>query len=192
MAVYKISRYPRTTELRDGRTLTLRPLQHGDADALLAFFRGVPEDDRFLLKDDVTSPRVIGAWVDGLDYDRALPLLAVDGDRIVADAVLIRHRSGSRAPTAELRIVVDPAYRNQGLGVRLMQELADIAYDAELESIVFELVRDVEDDAIEAVRFLGAVEAGSITDVVKDLYGKPHDLVYMKLPLGKWWKWSKY
>jgi acetyltransferase len=192
MSVYKISRYPRELALRDGTLVTLRPMQAGDAPAVLEFFKRVPEEERYLLKEDVTSPVVVEAWERHLDYDRALPLLALVSDRVVADAVLIRHRGGSRAHAAELRIVVDPDCRGCGLGVALVSDLLEIAYDAELEEVTFELVKDVEDDAIKAVEFSGAMPAGTVCDAVKDLHGRRHDLVYMTLPLGRWWRWSQF
>lgn len=192
MAVYNISRYPQEVELRDGSHLTLRPLQQTDGEALLAYFQQLPEPERFVLKDEVTAPAVIARWTQELDYDRALPLVALDGGRIVADAVLLRKRGGGRSHLAELRLTVHPAYRQRGLGSLLMRELAEIAYDAELDQLLFELVKDVEDEALAAVRFFGAVELATIPDLVKDPSGKPHDLVYLSMPLGRYWQWAQF
>ena len=51
-----------------------------DQRALFQFFQRVPKEDRLFLRDDVSSPKTIQAWVDGLNYNRVLPLLAlVDG-----------------------------------------------------------------------------------------------------------------
>jgi GNAT superfamily N-acetyltransferase len=162
-----------------------------DVDGLLSFFLRVPEAERFCLKEDVTSHDVIQSWADRLDYDRALPLLALDGERIVADAVLLRHRGNARSHVGEIRVTVDPAYRGRGAGVNMMRELAEIAYDAELEFLVFEFVRGAEEPAIQAARFLGAIEAGTLEGAAKDLQGHPCDVVFLKLPLGKWWEWSR-
>ncbi len=192
MAVYAITRYPREVEVRDGSRITLRPMTAADADALLTFFKRVPDEDRFLLKDDVTSPHVIHAWAEHLDYDRALPLLAFDDGRIVADAALIRRRGSARSHAGEIRVVVDPEYRGRGLGVALMRELVAIAHDAELDCVIFELVKDVQDEAIKAAEFVGAFPAGTVTDVAKDSHGRLHDVVFLTLPLGKWWEWSQF
>jgi GNAT superfamily N-acetyltransferase len=192
MAVYHIDRYPRDVELRDGTRLALRPMERKDCTALLAFFQQIPEAERFFLQDDVTAPAVIERWARELDYDRALPLLALDGEHIVADAVLLRRRGGARSHLAELRLVVDPAYRRRGLGSKLMHDLAEIAYDAELDQLIFELVKDVEDEAIDAVTFFGAVPLATIPDLVKDPSGRPHDVVYLSLPLGRYWKWAEF
>lgn len=192
MSVYTLSRYPLQLQLRDGACLTLRPMVAADVDGLLAFFLGISEEDRFFLKEDVTSPSVIQGWADRLDYDRALPLLAIDGGRVVADAVLLRHRGNARSHIGEIRITVAPGYRGRGAGIGMMRELAEIAYDAELEFLLFEFVRGAEDQAIQAALLLGAVEAGSLEGAAKDVEGHPRDVVFLRLPLGKWWEWSRF
>lgn len=192
MAIYSMTRYPRDIELRDGTHLTIRPMVPLDVDGLLEFFHQVPEEDRFFLKEDVVSPNVIQAWGENLDYDRALPLMAIHGDRIVGDAVLIRHRGGFRRHMAEIRVVIAPEMRGKGLGVVLMRELIEIAWDAELEQVEFEMVKDVQDEAIRAAEFLGAFKVGTVTNAVRDCRGDLHDLVFLRLPLGNWWKLSQF
>ena len=192
MAVYAITRYPRAAELRDACRVTLRPMVATDVDALLAMFLRVPEEERFFLKEDVTSPEVVSSWATDLDYDRALPLLATTDGRIVADAVLIRKRGNARSHVGEIRIVVDPESRGRGLGTILMRELAEIAHDAELELLLFEMVKDVQNEAIQAALSLGAFQAGAVEGIAKGLDGRVHDLVFLKLPLGRWWEWSQF
>jgi GNAT superfamily N-acetyltransferase len=167
-------------------------MQPTDTAALLEFFRGIPDEERYFLKDDVASDAVIESWARHLDYDRALPLLAFDGDRVCADGVLIRHRGNARSHYAEVRIVVDPAYRERGLGTAVLKELIDIAWDAEIESVQGEFVTGMQDDALRAVKALGGVESGQITDAYRDQAGHPHDLVFLRVPLGRSWQWSRW
>jgi L-amino acid N-acyltransferase YncA len=164
-----------------------------DEAALLEFFLGVPESERWFLKEDVTSPRVIHGWAESLDYKQALPLLAVSADgKVVADAVLVRRRGGSRAHVAELRIVVAPAFRERGLGVLLMRELCDIANDAGLERVVAEMVVGSEDDAIVAAEWMGFYKLATLEAMAKDLGGQHHDVQVMAMPLGRYYEWSKF
>ncbi len=192
MAVYEIARYPLTITLRDGSAVTLRPMKTTDCEALLEFFQRISAEERFFLKEDVTAPEVIGAWSQHLDYDRALPLLAFAGNRVVADGVLVRHRGDYRRHQAEIRVTVDPDFKAKGLGVSVMRELIEIAWDAELEQVQFEMVADAHDDAIKAAEFVGAFEAGRINDAVRDPHGNLHDVVFLRLPLGQWWTWSQF
>src|SRR3990172_6735340 len=134
--VYAIAAYPKEVSLRDGSRLTVRPLEKGDEQALLEFFLGMPEEDRFFLKDDVTSPQVIQGWVDNLDYERALPLAAFEGQSIIAEGGLVRCRGNDERQIGDIRIAVAPKYRNRGLGTLLIRELCDIADDAGVEKIL--------------------------------------------------------
>ena len=192
MAVYKLSRYPKQLSLADGSSVTVRPMVPEDAQDLLDFFGRVPDEERRLLKDDVASVSVITAWAEHLDYDQALPLLAFDGPRICADGVLIRHRGDARSHFAEVRVVVDPDYRNRGLGSAIMREAIDIAWDAELESVQIEFVTGLQDDAGKAALMFGGEEVGTLKDAMRDRNGNPHDVVFMRIPLGRSWQWSRY
>ena len=192
MAVYKLSAYPKALQVTGDGAITVRPMVATDADALLTFFRRVPDSERYFLKDDVASEGVIGTWSRHLDYDRALPLLALDGDRVCADGVLIRHRGNARSHYAEVRIVVDPEYRDRGLGTALLKELIDIAWDAEIESVQGEFVKGMQDDALSAIKALGGVESGMLSDAYRDESGHQYDLVFLRVPLGRSWQWSRW
>jgi L-amino acid N-acyltransferase YncA len=190
--MYKLTAYPKKAALRDGSTVELRPLVQQDADALSAFFKRIPEGERYFLSDDVTSPKVIGRWTTDIDFDRALPLVALDDGRIIADAVLIRSRHGAYRNVAHLRVAVDPQWRERGLGTALMKELCDIAADAELERVTAEFVAGVQDDAIGAAERLGFLRAATIHELLRDQHGRPHDVAVMSLPLGKWYEWWNF
>jgi len=192
MAVYPITRYPSDIKLRDGTQVVVRPMTPDDCRGLHTFFCAVSDDERFLLKEDVCSPTVIQAWADHLDYDRALPLLALANGNVVGDAVLIRHRGGYRSHSAEIRVVVAPEFRGKGLGLALLRELVEIAWDAELQQVDFELVAGAQDDALRAVEFLGGLKVGQVSDAVRDSHGDLHDIVFMRLPLGNYWKLSQF
>jgi len=189
MPVYKLEAFPQQVRLRSGATIELKPMVPADQDKVLEFFLRVPEEDRYFLKDDVTSPRVIEGWVAHLDYDRALPLLAWCDGNVVGNAVLVRSRIGARRHIGELRVVVDPEYRNLGLGSVMTRQLCEIAADAELDKVVVELVAGREEEAIAAMERLGFLRSARLPEYFRDPKGHPHDLVVMVLPLGKWFEW---
>lgn len=189
MPIYKLEAFPQTAQLRNGMRVEVRPMEPGDQDKILEFFLQVPAEDRYFLKDDVTSPRVIEGWASHLDYDRALPLLAWCDGRVVGNAVLIRSRVGARRHIGELRLVVHPEFRSQGLGSIMTRYLCEIAADAELDKVVAELVADREEEAIVAMERLGFIRSAAIPEFFRDERGRSHDLVVMVLPLGKWFEW---
>jgi L-amino acid N-acyltransferase YncA len=178
-----IEAYPKNLLLRDGSPAVIRPLAANDADRLLEFFQRVPQEERYYLKEDVTSPEVIQRWCRDIDFQRVVPLVALVGDRIVADATLHRSRALARCHVGELRIVVDPAYREIGLGRRLIGELLDIAVELGLITAVFELVDHHEDLAIAAARSMGFQTAAVLKGRIRDVWGDHRDLIVMDLPL---------
>ena len=189
---YELTAYPKELVLRDAANVIVRPLCEADEDALAVFFRNIPAHDRYFLKDDVTSPKVTSRWTSHIDYARALPLVAVEGDRIIANGVLLRSRHGAYANVAGIRIVVEEGARRRGLGTALMKELCDIAADADLERVTAEFVAGVQDDAITAAERLGFLRAATIHELLRDENGHPHDVVVMSLPLGKWYEWWQF
>jgi RimJ/RimL family protein N-acetyltransferase len=190
--VIELKIYPKKLTLRDGSTLTLRPMTREDEGALLNFFLSIPESERWFLKEDVTSPAVIRRWAETIDYRRALPLLAFTEDgRVVADAALIRHRGGSRSHLGEIRIVVAEEFRNRGLGVSLIRELCDIANDAGLDRVIAEVV-STEEAAIQAFEWLGFYRLATLEGMARDPSGQAADVIVMVMPLGKYYEWSKF
>ena len=190
--VYTVSAFPKTLTLRDGTGVSVRPLEPRDEERLLAFFLGLPEDHRYYLKDDVASPELIASWVRDLDYDRALPLVALVDDRVIAEAVLVRRRGNARGHIGDVRIAVAPEFRNRSLGTALVRELCDIADDAGLERVMFEIVADEESGALKAAEWMGFLRVGTIDAGARDQSGHPHDVILLTMPLGKWYQWTKF
>ncbi|HEY5475619.1 MAG TPA: hypothetical protein VIK11_02790 [Tepidiformaceae bacterium] len=191
MAVYRLTRYPRQVELDGGQTVMLRPMVQGDVPVVSEFFARLPEMDRFFLKEDVASAAVVRGWGTNLNYDRALPLLAFEGDRVVADSVLFRHRGGYRQHLGGIRVSVAPELASTNLASVLMRDLIEIAWDSELEGAELELVDQAQDQLIKAAEDLGAVRIATVARAVKDSHGEPRDLVFLRIPLGRSWEWWK-
>jgi len=169
--------------LRDGTQVELRPLLVEDGGRLLDFFQRIPEEERYYLKENVTSPEVIQNWMRHIDFSRVIPIIAVVADQIIGDATLHRSWAIARCHIGELRIVVDPRYRELGLGRRLIRELLDIAAELELQKVTFQLVDHWERRAIAAAASVGFREVATLKEWVHDFWGDYRDLVIMELPL---------
>lgn len=179
-----IGGYPKSITLADGVTVLVRPLTATDQAGLLSFFRGIPEDDRWWLREDVGDPAVIRRWITDLDYERVLPLVAIADGVIVADATLHRRGFGARRHLAEVRMAVAPAYRGRGLAYALLGELAEIAQAAGLARLEAEIVARAQTGALEAVEQFGFTEAAVIPDHLISRGGEPHDLIHLVYPLA--------
>ncbi|MGH2542698.1 MAG: GNAT family N-acetyltransferase, partial [Ardenticatenaceae bacterium] len=137
-----LRRYPRTITLRDGATVTLRPLRAEESEKLRRLFRDAPPEDVRALRDDVTNPDVIRRWVETLDYERDLPLMAEQGGEFVGEVTLYRHPRTAHPPVGQIRLFVRPDYRQRGLGSQLTSDVVELARDLGLEQLVVELYLD--------------------------------------------------
>ena len=177
------SEYPKTLTLRDGSTVTVRPLRSVDRDALGDFFRRLPEEDRKFLKDEVTRAEVIDAWCREINPARVLPLIAEAEGKVVADATLHRRRAGWLRHVGEVRLVVDPEYRRKGLGSRLLEELTLLGQAEGLEKLVAEMTPE-EPAARKAFERQGFRQVAVVPDLVRDQTGTTRDLLILVLDLG--------
>jgi L-amino acid N-acyltransferase YncA len=178
--IYPIPGYPAPYLTQDGAQMTIRPMVPEDKDDLLDFFRRIPHEDRFYLKEDVTDPKILERWAQTLDYSRALPLLAFLDGKIVGDSTLHHRREGARQHIGEVRVVVDPAYRNRGVGRGLLHKLIEIAGDKGLKKLMFEVIAETEEAARHTAQVLGFVPVAVLPGHVLDVGGTPHDLLILE------------
>ncbi len=177
-----LKQYPKREKLFDGTEVIVRLMVKGDQRALLDFFQRVPPEDRLFFRDDVSDPATIRAWVDGLNYDRILPLLALVEEKVIGDATLHRRAHGWARHVARVRLVIDSSYREKGLGTLLMRELVEIAKGLRLERLVVELM-GTQQAALSAFRHFGFEREAVLYRYVKDQASRPQDLVIMILDL---------
>ena len=170
--------YPKSTVLKDGVRLTIRPLRKEDEKALHEYFLRLPPEDRLCLRDDVTDPKVIENWILDLDYDLVLPLVALNDNQIVANATLQFSPIGWTKHQGEIRITCDPKYRGQGLATILIENLMEIAADFDLKQLTAEMAPTL-DEAYFLFEKLGFQEAAVLRGFIKDFKGDHQDLVLM-------------
>jgi len=167
-----LSRYPKEIAGR----LTLRPLEVTDRAALVEFFRGIPIDERQLFKDDLTRVAVIREWIEKLDYRNILPLLALEGPRIIADITLHRDRRGWARHVARIRLTLDPKHRRKGLARALVLEMVDLCRDLNIAILQAEVL-DVQREARLLFDDLGFQCVATLPQHAIDLAGRVHDIL---------------
>lgn len=168
--------------LCDGKRLLLRPFREGDADALWEFFQRLPSDVRRLAWDDIWNRSLIDHWARTIDYGKVLPLLAWDGSRVVADATLHRRKGSPLRLVGRVKWLIDPEYRNRGLGRLLANRFITIARNEGLHHLTCMLIDDIERDAIEVLSGLGFTKT-VIPGYGTDPDGGKHDMTKMVLRL---------
>jgi GNAT superfamily N-acetyltransferase len=175
-------RYPQEAVLRDGRRLLVRPFAEKDVDALYAFFMRLPDEVRRFAWDRIDNRALVEAWGRELDYSKVLPLLALDGQKIVADATLHRREGSPLRLVGRLKWLIDPEYRGAGLGTLLVNTFIATARSNGLRHLTCLLISDLEADAVRTLRDLG-FEGYTIPGYGTDPDGNQHDMIKMVLKL---------
>ena len=174
--------FPQEAVLRDGRRLLIRPFAEGDTQALYDFFASLPAEVRRFAWDNVLDRGLIEEWGRNVDYSKALPLLAFDNQRIVADATLHRRSGGPLRLVGRVKWLLSPEYRGLGLGTILVNNFLNIAAQQGLRHLTCMLIADLEADAVTTLSDLG-FEQYSLPGYGTDPDGEAHDMVKMVLRL---------
>ncbi len=171
-------RYPASGTV-GGKRVTLRLMEAGDGDAVLAFARALPDHDLLFLRRDITQPEQVETWVQRIGAGVTTSLLVLDGDDSIAGyATVDRNDLPWSQHVAELRVLVGPTLRGRGIGRLLTEEAFRIALGMGVDKIIGQMTVD-QHEAIAVFRSLGFQPEALLRDHVKDRAGEKHDLVIL-------------
>ena len=170
-------RYPRRVELT-GKIYVIEPMRAEDGPAVAAFIAALPAHDLLFLSKDVTNPKVLAAWMEGLVSGRVHSLVARDGDAIVGCTALVTETLTWSRHVGELRVLVSPAARGQGLGRELVQECFRTALALGLEKLCVRMTVD-QQAAIASFEGIGFRAEALLRKHVRDRDGKDHDVAIL-------------
>jgi len=176
------TRFPKEAHLRDGRRVLLRPFTPDDVEALHAFFLRLPQDWRRFAWERIDQRATLERWAEELDHDKAVPLLAVDGQRVVADATIHYRDHGPLRLVGRIKWLLDPEYRGVGLGTILVNHFITMAQQSGLRHLTCMLISELEGDAIKTLSELGFVPH-TLPGYGTDPDGNAKDMVKMILSL---------
>jgi ribosomal protein S18 acetylase RimI-like enzyme len=154
--------------------MEIRSIESRDAKELRAFFDRIPEGDRTFFKEDVLDAQIVPAWVQDT---RARRSVAIDGGKIVG-VVAVIPGVGWSSHVGDLRLVVDPSRRRQGVGRQLARRGLLDALRLGLRKIVVEVVAD-QTPAINMFQAIGFSGEALLRDYVRDRSGQLRDLVLL-------------
>ncbi|MCR4309633.1 MAG: GNAT family N-acetyltransferase [Deltaproteobacteria bacterium] len=178
-----LDRYPKEITLRDDSHAVLRPMTPEDADGLWNFLRQLPEIDKSHFHEDVDRREAVERWAKSLDYEAVLPILAMQGDRVVGSATLYRNRTGWKQRIGIVRILIAPDFRHKGLGTALIREIRHLGEKVALNYLLAEVIEEQE-AAVRALERMGFEKAAVYRDFVNDRKGHLHNLVVLLHPMS--------
>ena len=178
----ELQKFPKDIKLKDGSTVTLRPLRGQDEKKFHEFFQAVPEQERMFIKHRVTDPGVIRDWCENIDLGRNLPLLALSNDKIIGDATLHQQLGGWKRHIGRVSVLVHPQHRGRGLAKALVHEIVEISRNIGMEKVEAEFIGEQE-AAIHMFAMLGFSNLLRLENYVKDMQAVTHDYVLMGLDL---------
>jgi RimJ/RimL family protein N-acetyltransferase len=162
--------------------MDVRAPDSGDVDALLAFFERIPAGERTFFKEPVLDRATVEGWLIGGAGRRGLA--CADGE--VSGYVAVIPLTGWSDHVGEIRLVVDPERRGQGLGRALARWALLQALELGLRKLFVEVVADQE-GAVAMFSNLGFQAEGLLRDHVRDRDGELRDLVLLAHPVDDHW-----
>jgi RimJ/RimL family protein N-acetyltransferase len=183
----KLEGFPQSVSLQEGTRVVIRPMELEDGQALLEFFRALPEEDRQYLRDDVTSQDWLERFVRSIDYDTVVPVVAEHEGNVVGNATLYRTRHGWTKHVAEIRIAVARPFQRKGLGTALGRVLLRHAIGLGLEKMIVHVVEN-QIAAKRALEKLGFREEAVLKGHVKDIHGIKRNLLVMSNDVSHLWE----
>lgn len=176
MMVYK------TTELVDGRRVTLDWLKKEDLSELVKILNDIIREGRYLfLNSQITDMNRELQWFEQESKEGMVYLTArVDG-KLVGGAS-IHPQTDKRSHVALYGIFIDKHYRNLGLGTLLTKEFVEIAKKQGFEILHLSVYSNNE-RAFHVYKKCSFKEAGRWTKGIKFLDNTYADEIIMELPL---------
>jgi ribosomal protein S18 acetylase RimI-like enzyme len=164
--------------------VTVRRFRSDDMDAMLRFSRALPEHDLLFPSRDLKHRKVIEAWAEAVEDGFIDSFVAEDGDAIVATCALVRDPLGWSTHVGEVRLLVSPELRGQGVGRRLLEEMFAAAQQRELTKLTAQMTPD-QRGAIQLFEEHGFRGEAMLKDHVMDRQGQLHDLAILSLDVAQ-------
>ena len=136
---------------------------------------------------DVTKKENLQKRIDMMETGLVDRIVALYGDKIIADGALEMSPHEWQQHTADIRIIMHKDFRRRGLGMIMARELYYLAAAKKVEKIMVKIMRKQE--AVKnSFHRLGFHEEALLPDYVKDRKGRIQDLLIMSIDMKELWE----
>ncbi len=157
--------------LKDGRTLTLRTPDEGDAQTLIDYMVQTADDSHYLVRypEEISIPleREKEIIKENAEAEDAVWFTVFEGDKAVGNCTIGRYRNNIKVRhRCSLAIALEKEYWGCGLGELLMGKAIDAAKDMGFEQLELGVLEDNE-RAKALYRKMGFEECGTLPRAYK-------------------------
>jgi L-amino acid N-acyltransferase YncA len=163
--------------------MEIRPLDTADQRPLVRFFERIPLADRAFFREDVFAEELFDRWAGDR---RARRLVAVDESDEIRGYVAVLPGLGRSDHLGEIRLVVDPSARRQGLGRALARRIVLEALALGLRTLYVEVVAE-QTALISMFQLMGFEPEALLRDFVRGEDGEFHDLMLLTHLVDERW-----
>lgn len=183
------NQYPMTRTIKDRGEVTLRPIGEADEDALLAFYRGLPEETRLRLKQDNSNRAILRRFLENISLGTVITLgaFAPDGKTVVAEITLRVQHHGWLRHVGEIRYCVHPDWSPTALPEMLLMQIVEVGATLGLDKLVY-LVLDDQQRLRKLLEQLGFKAEAELANHATDLHGKKHTVIIMSNLIAELWR----
>jgi GNAT superfamily N-acetyltransferase len=164
----------------DGREVAIRLPSRADVPALARFAGAVPPHDLLFLARDIREPRVLDAWIAGVEAGEIDSFVAVADAAIVATVASVSDTLSWSRHVWDIRLLVAESHRNKGLGRALLERAIARCSERGAAKLTARMTPD-QTGAITLFEECGFRAEALLRDQVQDDTGRPHDLAVLSL-----------
>lgn len=186
MASHHLS-FPEPFVAPDGTEFSVRPMGVADCDAFRRFFEQLPPQDRLYFQEDLSVPGNTERWVGGIESGRATVLLALHGDRIVAQVSVLRRLHGWTRHVGYMQTLVLPEYRGRGIATILVRRAVELAVQMGLDKVIAEVLTDQRRER-KILEAHGFHKEAILQDHATDLSGRKRNVVILSNQVYELWR----
>lgn len=155
--------------------MEIQPVRVEQRQALADFASRIPDRDRSLVDAPLLSQVAVAGWTQAVPERR---LAALDDDGAVLGLVTVVRGVGWSSHVADMRVIVDPGARGQGVGRRLADQGVDLARELGMTKVMIEVMAG-NTGALAMLGALGFEEEARLRGQVRDGAGQTQDLILL-------------